>query len=160
MPARGKRGRFRKDPLARERSLEVLWLMRKKGLSLTAAARKAGTTVSTVLEYVPKALRRTESGRYEVTPSDRYTRYPQFLTPDGPVEVAVRGSRPAERVGRYMEAVRRYVYTGDTAGLAEFHGQKIRSRNQTYFFLTDTRALDRLGHAGEISFERLYNRRA
>jgi len=59
-----------------------------------------------------------------------------------------------------MAAVGRYVNTGDTAALAEFQGQKIRSRNQTYLFLTDTAALKELGDALEISFERLYARRA
>jgi hypothetical protein len=59
-----------------------------------------------------------------------------------------------------MDAVRRYVNTGDAAGLVEFRGQKICSRKQTYFFITDTKVLDRIAHAGEISFERLYARRA
>ena len=76
------------------------------------------------------------------------------------MEIAVRGSRPAERVARHMAAVDRYLRTGDTEALAEFHGQGVRSRNESRPFLTDTNVLDRLAQAGEVSFERLYARRA
>ena len=134
--------------------------MRSDGLSLTRAARRAHTTPETIRKHVGRALVRTARGRYAASPSDRFTRHVWFLTPDGKVEVAVRGSRPAERVARYMAAVDRYLRTGDTDALAEFQGQGIRARNQTFLFLTDTDALDRLANAGEVSFERLYARRA
>ncbi len=165
MPA--KRGRARKtvrrartDPAARERSLEALQQMRSEGLSLTRAAREARTTPATVRKYVGSAVRQTRGGRYVATPSDRLTRRVWFLTKAGKVEVAVRGSRPASRVARYMAAVDRYLQTGETDALAEFRGQSIRSGNRTYVFLTNTAALDRLAKAGEVSFERLYTRRA
>jgi hypothetical protein len=160
MPARGKRGRFRKDPLARERSLEVLQLMRSDGLSLTAAARKAGTTASTVLKHAPSALRRTRSGRYAVTPSDRYTRHVWTLTPGGKLEVAVRGSRQAELQASYMAAVDWYLKRGDASRVAAFDGKGVRSGGRFYPFITDTAVLDKLVRAGEVSFERLYARRA
>ncbi len=130
--------------------------MRTKGLSLTRAARRAGTTLKTVLKYVGSALIRGSNGRYSATPSDRLTRHLFFLTKSGNVDVAVQGSRQASRVGRYMAAVHLYLSTGDARALAEFEGKKIRSRSQTYVFLTDTRVLDRLARAGEVSFERLY----
>jgi len=160
MPARGNGGRFRKDPLARERSLEALQLMRSEGLSLNKAARKAGTTVPTVLKRVPRALRRTRRGRYEATPSDRYTRHLWALTPEGTVEVAVRGSRQAELLASYMAAVDWYLKKGDASRLAAFRDKGIRSSGRSFPFVTNTAALDKLAHAGEESFERLYARRA
>jgi hypothetical protein len=160
MPARGKRGRFRKDPLARERALEALQLKRSEQLSLTAAARKAGTTVATVLKHVPKALRKTRSGRYEVTPSDRYTRHLWTLSPHGKVEVAVRGSRQAELLASYMAAVDWYLRRGDASRVAALDGKGTRAGGQFYPFITDTAVLDQLARAGEVSFERLYARRA
>jgi hypothetical protein len=160
MPARGRRGRFSKDPGARERSFEVLQLMRSEGLPLTPAARKAGTTVPTVLKHAPRALIRTPSGRYEVTPSDRYTRHLWTLTPEGTAEVAVRGSRQAELLASYMAAVDWYLRRADASRVAAFEGMGIRSRGRFYPFITDTAVLDRLAKAGEVSFERLYARRA
>jgi transposase-like protein len=160
MPARGKWGRFRKDPLARERALEALQLMRSEGLSLTAAARKAGTTPATVRKHVRNALRRTQGGRYLATPSDRLVRHLWLLTPKGVVEVAVRGSRQAELVASYMAAVDWYLRRGDASRLAAFRGKGIRSGDRFFPFLTDTAALDKLARAGEVSFERLYTRRA
>ena len=159
MPARGNGGRFRKDPLARERSLEVLQLMRSDGLSLTKAARKVGTTPSTARKHVASALRRTRSGRYEATPSDRYTRHLWTLTPEGKVEVTVRGSRQAELLASYMAAVDWYLSRGDASRLAAFRGKGVRSGGRFFPFLTDTAVLDKLANAGEGSFENLYARR-
>jgi hypothetical protein len=162
-----KRGRARKttrrprtDPAPRERALDALNRMRSEGLSLKQAARHAHTTPGTVRKYIGGVISKRPSGRYAAAPSDRLTRYVWFLTKDGKVERAVRGSRQAERLARHMAAVDRYLKTGDTDPLGEFESQGIRSRNQFHPFLTDTDALDRLANAGEVSFERLYTRRA
>jgi hypothetical protein len=150
----------RNDPFARERALETLQLMRSKGDSLTRAAREAHTTPETVRKYVGQTLIRSKSGRYAATSSDRLTRRVWFLTTTGKVEVSVRGSRAASRVAQHSAAVHEFLKTGDSRSLDAFQGQAIRSRNQTHFFLTDTEALERLANAGEVSFERLYVRRA
>jgi hypothetical protein len=134
--------------------------MRSEELSLKQAARLAHTTPGTVRKYVGRVITKKASGRYAAAPSDRLTRYVWLLTKDGKVEVAVRGSRQASRVARHMAAVDHYLRTGDADPLAEFEGQGVRSRNQLHPFLTDTHALDRLADAGEVSFERLYTRRA
>jgi len=150
----------RRDPLARERALEALQRMRTDGESLTRAAREVHTTPETVRRYVGSALIRTRRGRWAATPSDRLTRRVWFLTPQGKVEVAVRSSRTASRIARYMAAVDRYLRLGETDALQEFVGKFVRSRGASFVFLTDPRVLDRLAHAGEVSFERLYVQRA
>ena len=158
--ARKKTRKSRKDPLARERALEALQLMRSKGFSLTRATREAHTTRETTRKHVGQALIRSKSRRYAATASDRLTRRVWFLTPTGKVEVAIRGSRAASRVAEHSAAVHQFLTTGDSRSLDVFQGQAIRSRNQTHFFLTDTEALERLADAGEVSFERLYVLRA
>jgi hypothetical protein len=134
--------------------------MRSDGLSLTRATRLVRTTPRTVRKYVGGTLKKKSSGRYAATSSDRLTRHVWLLTKDGKVEIAVRGSRPASRVARYMAAINQYLLTGETEALDKFRGQTIRTRNVTYHFLTDLGVLDRLAHAGEVSFERLYVLRA
>jgi hypothetical protein len=134
--------------------------MRSKGFSLTRAAREAHTTRETTRKHVGQALTRSKSGRYAATASDRLTRRIWFLAQTGKVEVAVRGSRAASRVAEHSAAVHQYLKTGDSRLLDAFQGQAIRSRNQIHFFLTDTEVLEQLANAGEVSFERLYSRRA
>jgi len=146
----------RRDPLARERALEVLQRMRTDGLSLTRAAREVHTTPETVHRYVGSTLFRTRRGTWAATPSDRLTRRVWFLTPQGKVEVAVRSSRTASRIARYMAAVDQYLRGDGTDALQEFVGKSIRSRGASIVFLTDPRTLDHLAHADEVSFERLY----
>ncbi len=158
--ARTETRKSRKDPLARERGFEVLQLMRSKGYSLTRAAREAHTTRETTRKHVGQALTRSKSGRYAATASDRLTRRVWFLTKTGKVEVSVRGSRVASRVAQHSAAVHHFLTTGDSGPLDAFQGQAIRSRNQIYFFLTDSEALEQLANAGQVSFERLYVLRA
>jgi len=157
--ARKKNRKSRKDPFARERTLEALQRMRSDGLSLTRATRVAGTTPATARKYVGSALKRTPSGRWAPTRSDRLTRYIRMLTKDGVEEVRVRGSNPASRVARHMAAVDRYLRSGEIEALAEFHGQSIQAGRVTYPFITDEATLERLHAAGEVSFERLYTLR-
>ncbi len=158
--ARKETRKSRKDPLARERGLEVLQLMRSKGYSLTRAAREAHTTRETTRKHVGRALIRSKSGRYAATASDRLTRRVWFLTKTGKVEVSVRGSRVASRVAQHSAAVHQFLTTGDSGPLDALQGRAIRSGKKTYIFLTDTEALERLANVGEVSFERLYVRRA
>src|SRR5690242_14321258 len=90
---------------ARERAIAAVTEMRARRLSLAQAARATQTTPRTVLRYARSALRRTPSGQYRARAADRLTRYIQFLTPTGPAEVAVRGSRAASRIAQHMAAV-------------------------------------------------------
>lgn len=153
-----RKGNF--DPLARERALDALSHMRSDSLSLKRAAKIAHTTPQTIRKHVGKAVFRQANGRYAATISDRLIRHVLFPTKKGNIEIAVHGSRQASRVARYMAAIDRYLRTGDASALAEFKGQTIRSRGKSHPFLSNSRAIDRLAQAGEVSFERLYPRRA
>ena len=150
------RSRTGGDPIARERALDALSRMRSDGISLTHAARDAGTTPRTVLKYVGRTLNRDTRGRYRPTPSDRLTRRVWMLTASGKVEISVRSSRTASRIAQHMAAVELYLRTGSTAPLAAFRGEAVRAGGQTYRFLVKPDELDRLQLAGETSFERLY----
>lgn len=165
MPAKPRRqraadGRLKKDTQARERAFEAISQMRGKSLSLKRAARAAHTTPETVKKYASSAILRASNGRYSAKPTDQLTRRVFFLTPKGSIELSVRGSRNVERIARHMAAVDRYLRTGDAGPLKKFKGQTVRSRDKKFPFLTDTDAIDRLANAGEVSFERLYTRRA
>jgi hypothetical protein len=144
--------------IAYDGALRVLSLMRTRHLSLAEAARESKTTPRTVLRHAGKALTKANSGRYEAKPSDRLVRSLNFITADGTVSVTVRGSNLASKIATYSNAVQRYLQTGDTAALDPFVGKSITIAKIKYPFVTDTRLLNRLGRAGEVSFEDLYAR--
>ena len=89
----------------------------------------------------------------------RYRRSRVFLlpTPRGLREITVSGSRQATQIGRYWNAVKLYIDVGDASALDEFRDEQITTaRGGRVTLLTNLRELDRLGNAGELSFETIY----
>lgn len=163
MPGKRKRnrrkGRSRRLDLnapARARALEVLSRMRTENLSLTRAAKKVETSARSVLKYAGSALKRNKAGRYQAKASDRLKRTLNFLTEDGKIPLETRSSRTASKISAHSLAAGRFLESGDPSGLAEFEGKTIRAGKITYSFITDPDILERLGNAGEVSFEDLY----
>jgi hypothetical protein len=109
---------------ARGRALEALSEARVRDLSLTAAAREAGTTTATVLRYAAPAVERLPNGRYRVLPEDRLYRRLRVISTEGPVWVDVRSSRTARLVARHANAVRAYGLHGDALVLTEFRRKR------------------------------------
>ena len=142
---------------ARQRALDALSRMRTDGLSMSAAAREAGTTVNAIKRHAGTALVQTEGGRYRAKRTDRISRALQFPTESGMITLHVRDSRSASRTSAYWHAVRRYIATGDDKGLRKFRGKVVRVNKRGYPFVTDTDVLDRLFDAGELSFDDIYD---
>ncbi len=130
--------------------------MRVRGVSLTKAAREAGTTPRTMRRHVGRALTTDAHGRIVATKSDRIPRTLRFVTAGGLTELTVRDSRTASRIARYMAAVNRLLTTGDRRAIRPFRGKAIRTGKIAYPFITDSKTLERLAFAGEVSFEDLY----
>ena len=55
-----------------------------------------------------------------------------------------------------MNAVDRYLRTGDQGPLSAFRGKIVKSGKTAYSYVTNRNALERLAYAGEVSFEDLY----
>lgn len=141
---------------ARSRALDALSRMRTDNLSLKAAAREAGTTVNAVKRHAGNALGKTSGGQFRAKRSDRLIRSVRFPTETGSIGLDVKDSRSASRIAAYWNAVKRYIETGDAAGLRRFRGKVVRVNKRGYPFITDTKALDRLADAGELDFDDLY----
>lgn len=144
---------------ARDRALEAVQLMRRDGLSLSRAAKQAGTTPNAVRRHAGSALEPV-GGRYRAKPYDRLVREMHVLTARGVIVVPVRDSRSATKIASYMSAVDHYLRTGDDRRLRRFRGQGVWVEKRFYPFITDLDTLDRLASAGEVSFEELYARAA
>ena len=144
---------------ARGRALDAVARMRSAGLSLSQAARAAGTTSNAVRRYAGGALTQTAGGRVQVKASDRLVRPMLVPTADGPITLDVRDSRSATLLARYWSAVGHYLNTGQTDGLRRLRGRGVTIRRQTYPLITDPAALDALADAGELTFDDIYELR-
>jgi hypothetical protein len=140
------------------RVLDALSFKRRhRKASMSYAAKRAGTTLKTVLKYAPSAIE-VRSGRYDATPTDRIPRTLKFLTAKGEEDVTVRNSRDATRLSTYQHAVRRAVATfgEDLSKLQRFDKKALRAGGKVYPFVTDWPTIDRLARAGAIHFLDLY----
>lgn len=143
-----------------DRVNRVVRRMRSDGLSLRKAAQESKVAPRTVIKRAVSALRKRKSGRYAAKNSDRLVRLLMIPTPQGPMEIEVRGLKAASLLGRYWVAVHKYYETGDKA-VQKFSGEFITATDGvTYPLLTDLDVLNRLGSAGVLSFESLYARGA
>jgi len=151
------RMRQRKPPSDREfeaqkRAFHAVARMRRDGLSLDAASHEEGTTPTTVRKYLPAALRRSKSGKWIATKSDRYIR--PILLPDvhGPVMVPAHGFKEAQFASAYLASLNRWARTEKSYELAPFHGKRIGN----FELMTASRTLKALGDAGLLQIDSLY----
>lgn len=138
---------------ARERALDALAHMRQRRLSLSAAARKAGTTPNTVMKWVGGELAEKSGGRRVVTASDRLARQMRLISTEGVIDVEVRSSRQASLIGRHMNAVKTLLVTGDDEPLRAFEGEKVAGHQLE----TDPEVIEELARVHELSFEDIYS---
>jgi hypothetical protein len=145
---------------AQQRAVHAIDLMTRDHLSLTRAAKRAGTTPNAILRYTKPALTQGAGGRYAVhRPSAVYRAPIRFNTPDGHTYLPVRNRRVRAQISDYHRAVKHYFDspTGDDGPLRRFRGKSVTVDGVTYPYITDLDTLERLYHAGEIAFEDLYD---
>lgn len=141
----------------KKRVTDVIKIIRKRGESLNSASRRIGTSPRTVVRHAGAALQKNAQGRYSAKASDRIERSLLIPTPTGPNKITVRNSRDASRLGSYWSALHKYYETGDKS-IRKFAGKSIADTNGVKFpLITDLDTLDRLGSAGVVSFESIYD---
>lgn len=129
--------------------------------SLRKISAEIGIRPDVVTTLGSTALRKRSNGRYSAKTGDQLLRVFRVLTPEGPIDIGVRGSRQASTVGEYWAAVQKYIATGDATSLDKLQGKEIRDATGSKITLiTDTHQLKRLGYAGQLSFESIYARSA
>jgi hypothetical protein len=140
---------------ARARALDALSLMRRDGLSLAKASRRAGTTPETVIRYAGEGLERRGKGRFSVKTGDRLFAHMPALTTEGPRELDVRGYRQRSLVGRHWNAISDYGRTGEVEQLKAFEGKN--GRVAGFQLETDPDAIDYWAPREPFSFEEIYD---
>lgn len=155
-----KRVRNRKDLEAlspkeledRAAALRAITLKREDpAMSLTKAARRAGTTPQAVRRYAGDALERRGS-RWSATRGDRIYR-PMVVYSEGDVVPAdVRGSHKAAELSDYHRAVGHYINIGDDEPLRRFTGKTVAGVE----YETDPDVLDEMARRGQLDIESIY----
>lgn len=109
---------------ARNRALRAIAAMRR-GATLSVAAQENSVTPRTIKRYASSALVQDRpGGRVRARKSDRLVRYLQIPGPNGPIDIAVRGSKAAIKAAKYKGAVNRFL-RGDRHALEPWRGKKI-----------------------------------
>ena len=142
-----------RNKAVRRRALAVISRMRRRGESLSQAARILHTTPRTVRKFIGKQLRRTASGRYSVKESDRLTRELNVFGPDGYELVSVRSFKQAQLASEHLNAVGRFLRTGDPEWLKPFRGKRIGGIE----LLTDPDRLNQFADADLVKLDNLYH---
>jgi hypothetical protein len=138
------------------KALEVLNQVRH-GASLSGASKELGIAPDTVLRYAGAGFERDSRGRWTAKAVDRLARRMRFLDRHGLTTVEPANSKEAQKLARYWHAVHVYAMTGNDRQLRRFERMRLRTRDKTSLsFVTDRAELRRLGYAGQLSFEDLY----
>ena len=129
------------------------------GATLTQASWKFDIDPRTVQRLARPALRKLKNGRWAAKKSDRLLRVLPIPSREGLIDIGVGDSRQATAIGKYWNAVDLYLRTGDGSSLQAFQGKDIiDAGGKPVPLMTDIHELDRLGSAGNLSFESLYAR--
>lgn len=137
-----------REKLSREKSLEVLSDMRRNHKSLTKASRDKGISIKSVLDNI-RAFKKV-GNRWIPKAYDRISRV-MAINEDGRiVSIEIKDSRTASKIGRYHNAVKKYLETGDDSELKKFEGMKIKdAQGNTHTLETDTKAIDEIAEGIE-----------
>jgi uncharacterized protein YaaR (DUF327 family) len=137
-----------REKLSREKSLEVLSDMRRNNKSLTKASRDKGISIKTVRDSIG-AFKKVGS-RWIPKAYDRISRVMVINENGQMTSIEINDSRTASKIGRYHNAVKKYLETGDSTELKKFEGMKIKdAQGNTHTFETDTKAINEIAEGIE-----------
>lgn len=132
--------------------MDALALTRRRGMSLTMAARTVRTDPRTVRRHVGLAFRR-EGRRWRPTRFDRLAREMTVLTAQGPRHVLIRDSRTASLLAEHANAVQHYLRTGDTGPLQALRRKDIQLHGERLALALAPGLIDRLAEGAELHYE-------
>jgi hypothetical protein len=138
---------------ARERALDAVSLMRRKGISVSEAAAEADTTPTAMRRYAGTSLVE-EHGRVRVTTTDRLYRGMMVVIDRGGglggdvLSLSITNSHTASLIGRHWNGIRIYVETGDASILNDLRGKTFTAEGRRYRLLTNLDSINEMGELG------------
>jgi hypothetical protein len=92
-----------------------------------------------------------------VAATDAFKRVLRIPSPRGLVLAVAKGSKEAQLLSEYANAVAAYARRGDRSRLVRFEGKTfLTTTGERVPFLTDEERLDELAEAGLLQFDQLY----
>lgn len=131
---------------SRTRSLEVLSKV-KRGQNLTKASRELHVSVKTVLKNT-NAFKKVR-GKWIPKEYDRISRVMSIYENGKQVWIEVNDSRIASRIGKYNNAVKQFLTTGNTDILEEFNNPIKDAKGNLHYLQTDPDKLKDIMEAQE-----------
>ena len=147
-----------RQKLLREKSLAVLSEMRNsKTKTLPQAANDNGITIKNVIRHT-NAIKKT-NGRLVVKRWDRIPRVMRINTEGKEKSIEIKDSRTASVVGRYHNAVKQFLNTGDKTKLQKFRNKKVKdSKGKLHKLETDPQKIIQINERiEEPEFYEVYN---
>ncbi|MCH9658401.1 hypothetical protein K0U27_06860 [archaeon] len=147
-----------RQKMLRERSLVVLSELRNtKNKTLPQAANDNNVTVKNVIKHT-NGFKKV-NGKPIVKKWDRIRRVMRINTDGKEKSVEVKDSRTASVVGRYHNAVKQFLNTGDKSKLSKFRNKKVKdSKGKVHKFETNPDEIIRINQRiEEPEFYEVYN---
>jgi len=113
-----------RQKLFRERSLEILSIAKKSKQSLSEIAKKNHVSVGTVINNT-NAFKKIHN-KWVTKKFDRISRVIKINENGTEKSIEIKDSRITSLVGRYHNAVKQFLNTGDKKSLSEFRNKKIK----------------------------------
>jgi len=113
-----------KQKLLREKSLSVLSEARKSKQSLSKLAKRHDVSTKTVLNNTNSFRKRQR--RWNAKRFDKVARVMKINENGKEISIQINDSRTASLIGRYQNAVKQFLNTGDKKALRKFRRKKIR----------------------------------
>ena len=141
----------------RERSLEVLSKVRRNDLSLTKASRELHTSPKTVVKNT-NAFKKLK-GKWIAKSQDRISRIISIYENGKQEWIEVRDSRTASNIGKYNNAVKQFLATGNAEILEEFNKPIKDAKGNLHYLETDPNKLTEIMEAQkEPEFYEIYKK--
>lgn len=143
----------RKIRVNRRRAVAGLRARKNRGIRIKRRKKSSRGGVS----KRPRRKIRVKRGRVPQKSRNNRLRILVVLTADGTREVPINNSAQASLLGRYWNAVQRFLQRGDASVLERFKNKRIATADGQHIqLITDPEQLNKLGRAGVLSFESLY----
>ena len=146
-----------RQKLLREKSLSVVSELRNsKSKTLPQAANDNDISVTTVLRHT-NGFKKV-NGRLVVKRWDRIPRVMRVNTNGKEKSIEIKHSRTASVVGKYFNAVKQFLNTGDKVKLQKFKNKKVKdSKGKLYILETDPQKIIQINERiEEIEFFEVY----
>lgn len=128
-----------------------------RGKPLREAAREAHVAPERLRRYVGSSEFAKKKGGRWTFEHDQIVRDLLIYSDAQALTMKARGSETASRIGRYMNAVRRFLNTNDPRFLAPFRGDVVKdTRGHKHVLETRENVLYQLAETGDATFEQVY----